>query len=134
LTNREPNEEIVLPVVEERLKIDRQTIETGVLRIHKRVREREEIVKEPVIVDEVEVERVPINRFVDEAPPVRYEGDVTIIPLVEEVLVLEKRLKVTEEVRVFRKQRTMESNQPVTLRSEYVNVERAAAEPPSEAE
>jgi len=115
-----------VPVVEEKLHIDRQTVETGVIRLHKRVLEREELVSEPVVIDEIEIERTPINQIVDEAPAVRYEGDTMIIPLVEEVMVVEKKLMLKEEVRVFRKQRTAESRQPVTLRSEVVQVERTA--------
>jgi uncharacterized protein (TIGR02271 family) len=48
--------------------------------------------------DHVVVERVPIGRVVDAAPPIRQEGDVTILPVMEEIVVLERRLVLKEEV------------------------------------
>ena len=48
------------------------------------------------------VERVPVDQFVDEAPQVRTEGDVTIIPVLEERYVLEKRLVLVEELHIRR--------------------------------
>ena len=75
----------------------------------------------------VEVERVPVDRIVDAAPAVRQDGDVTIIPVMEEVLVVEKRLVLKEELHV-RRRRTQESVEvPVTLRRERVEVERLPA-------
>jgi stress response protein YsnF len=60
--------------------------------------------------------------------PVRTEGDVTIIPVLEETVVVEKRLLLREEVHVRLK--THEEHQPqrVRLRSEDVVVERTRAE------
>lgn len=40
----------------------------------------------------IEVRRVPIDRVVDTAPDIPVEGDVTIIPVLEEVVMVEKRL------------------------------------------
>ena len=58
-------------------------------------------------VEEVEVERVAIDRWVDQMAEVREEGEVTIIPVHAEVLVVEKRLKLVEEIHV-RRRRTEE--------------------------
>ena len=54
----------------------------------------------------------------------RHEGDVTIIPLIEEVLVVEKRLLLREEIRVSRRKTTVNNPQVYTLRREDVQVER----------
>jgi stress response protein YsnF len=61
---------------------------------------------------------------VDGLIPVRTEGDTTILSLVEEVLVVEKRWMLREEIHI-RTQR-IETHQPqrITLRSEDVQVER----------
>ncbi|MCA1628121.1 MAG: YsnF/AvaK domain-containing protein, partial [Acidobacteria bacterium] len=61
------------------------------------VREREEIVDELLLKEAVEVERVIINREVDAPVPVRYEGETMIVPVLEEMLVVEKRLVLKEE-------------------------------------
>lgn len=70
-------------------------------------------IDEPLFTDEVSVERVPVNRIVDAVPETRQEGDVTIIPVIEEVITVEKRLLLREEVRI-RRSRT-EVHQPRTV-------------------
>jgi stress response protein YsnF len=49
---------------------------------------------------------------------------MTIIPLVEEVLVVEKRLLLREEIRVTRRQSAEKFHEVYTLQSEEVHVER----------
>jgi uncharacterized protein (TIGR02271 family) len=116
---------LTIPVVAETLHVDRHTVETGRARITKHVHEREEVIDEPLLREEVAVEHVPINRpWEGPPPPVRYEGEKMIIPLMEEVLVVEKRLMLKEELHVWRVQKTVHAPQHVTLRSEEVTVER----------
>jgi stress response protein YsnF len=69
---------------------------------------------------------VPIDRVVDVAPAVRTENDVTIVPVVEEVLVVEKRLVLKEELHIRRKAETKPVEVPVTLRKQRAVVERLA--------
>jgi stress response protein YsnF len=52
----------------------------------------------------VEIGRVPVGRPVDTMPPVRQEGDTTIVPVVEEIIVVGRRLILKEEVRIRRLQ------------------------------
>lgn len=118
-------ERIVVPVVAEELDIQRRRFETGRVRISKLVHEREELVDEPLLQETVEVERVAVNRVVDQPPSVRTEGDTIVVPVLEEVLVVEKRLMLKEELRITRRQSTTSQPQKVTLRSEEVVVDRA---------
>lgn len=76
----------------------------------------------------VEVRRVPVNRDVDKAPPVRRRGDLLIVPVLEEVLVIEKRLRLREELhlRQLTKQRNVEV--PVERRVQRAIVERSKDE------
>jgi stress response protein YsnF len=88
------------------------------------VEEREAVVREQLSRAYVDIERVPVNRNVDQVPAVREEGDTTIIPVVQEVLVVQKQLVLTEEIRV-RQRRVMEEHvEPVSLRSHRAVVER----------
>ena len=58
------------------------------------------------------------------APQIRTEDEVTIIPVLEEVLVVEKRLMLKREIRI-RKRATSETVEiPVTLRKQQAKVER----------
>jgi uncharacterized protein (TIGR02271 family) len=117
-------EPMVMPVLVEELEVQKRLVETGKVRITKEVHERETVVDEPLFHDKVAITRVPIQRVVDGPVPVREENGTTIISIVEEVLVVEKRLMLREEIHI-RKQR-IETHQPqrITLRSEAVRVER----------
>ncbi len=114
----------VIPVTTEELDVSKEQVTTGKVRITKQVSERTETINESGFRDEVEVERIPVNRFVETIPGVEVEGDTTIIPVVEEVLVVEKRIRIKEEVRVTRKRKEARNPQTVKLRSEDVKVER----------
>ena len=115
---------LVLPIMEETLMVDTRRVETGRVRIRKVVREREELVDPPLLREDVSIERVPVNRMVEGPVPVRYEGDTMIVSMLEEVLVVEARLLLTEELRITR--RRTETHRPVTatVRREDVTVER----------
>ncbi|XYH93581.1 DUF2382 domain-containing protein [Sorangium sp. So ce1128] len=114
-----------MPVVVQELEMKKRTIESGRVRITKQVNERVEAVEEPLERERVFVERVAINQVVTEPPATRQEGDTLIVPVVEEVLVVEKRLVLKEELHITRV-RSVEMSPPehVTLRSEEVRVER----------
>jgi uncharacterized protein (TIGR02271 family) len=114
---------LVVPLIVEELEIEKRQVETGRVRISKVVHEREEVIDEPLLHEEVSIARVPTNRFVDEAIPIRYEGDTMIVSLLEEVPVVEKRLMLKEELWITKRQ--VEAHKPVrvTLRSEETTVE-----------
>jgi uncharacterized protein (TIGR02271 family) len=71
---------------------------------------------------------VPINRVVDGPISVRSEEDTLVIPLLEEVLVVEKRLLLKEEVRITKRRVETHMPQRVTLRREEAVVERVNRE------
>ena len=116
-------ETVVIPIVEEMLTLDKREVITGGVRLTKRVTEREEVVDEALLRESVTVERVSINQIVAVAPPSRQEGDTLIVPVLEEVLVTEKRLLLKEEVRITRTQKTVHDPQTVTVRSEEAVLE-----------
>ena len=115
---------LVMPVIAEELEVQKRLVETGKVRITKVIHEREAVVGEPLYCEEVEVERVPIQRVVDSPIPVRYEGDTVVVSILEEVLVIEKRLMLKEELHI--RKRRVETHQPqqVTLRHEEARIER----------
>jgi stress response protein YsnF len=117
----------VIPVVEERAVILKRKKLTGGLRVRTVVRESEEVIDQALTSDEIEVERVPVDRWVEAPVPIRQEGETTIITLLEEVTVVEKRLRATEEVRITRRRTTRQAAQHVTLRREEAVVERLDA-------
>jgi uncharacterized protein (TIGR02271 family) len=126
------DEPLVIPVVAEELTVEKRQVTRGTVRIHTRVETREEVVDEPLQHEEVTVERVPVNALVDgETPTPHYENEVFVIPILEEVLVVQKRLVLKEEIRVTRRRTTVSRPQQVTLRREVVEIERTASSEPS---
>ena len=121
-----------VPVVEEQVVVAKRRRVTGAVRVATRTREEERLVDEPYDVEEVSVERVPVegDRWVDAPVPVRQEGETTIVPVHEEVVVVETRLRVVEEVRLTRRRSTRRHAERVTVRREEALVERLA--PPGE--
>ena len=118
---------IVLPVMREELHVGVRQVDTGSgVRIHKTVSEQAHQVEQALLRDAVEVKRVPIDRIVplSEAPVARQEGDTFIVPVLEEILVVEKRLRIKEEVHITRTARQEQYADTVVLRTENVSVER----------
>ena len=113
-----------IALVEERISLGKRTIETGRVQVSTHVEARHETVREALVHEDVIVERVQIGRMVDAAPLPRQDGDTWIIPVVEETLVVEKRLLLKEEVHVIRTSRLEPFEQDVTLRAMHADVQR----------
>jgi uncharacterized protein (TIGR02271 family) len=114
----------VIPVIQEQATVKKRVVETGKVHIRKHLREYEELVDIPHIQEEIRVERVPINEFVDDAPTVRTEGETTIIPVLEERYVVEKRLFLTEELRVIKERKESHHPEKVKVLKEEVEIKR----------
>jgi uncharacterized protein (TIGR02271 family) len=106
-------------------------VETGRVRVGVSSQAREETVELPLARERVEVERVPIGREVDAVPPTRREGDTVIVPVVEEVAVVQRKLVLKEEVRLRLVRTTEQHRERVTLRRQQAVVERLPVEQPS---
>lgn len=117
---------LIIPVAEEYLQVSKEVVTTGVVRIDKYLHEREVLISEPLDSETVEVERVPMNVIVESVPAFRTEGDVTVIPVVEEVLVTTKKLRLIEEIRITKRRSTRIYQETAVLRSEELQVERRA--------
>jgi uncharacterized protein (TIGR02271 family) len=118
---------IAIPVHQEELAIGKRIVDTG-----RGVRVRKSVEEVPVAIDEllqreeVTVRRVPVDRVVAlaDAPAPRQEGDTLIVPVVEEIVVVERRLRIKEEIHITRIQHQDRVQDTVFLKSEEVAVER----------
>ena len=117
------NQTQTVPVVAEELTLGTKTHQSTI-RIEKSVSSRDVTIDDPLIREEFEITRVPVNTVVAEAVPPREEGDTLIVPIFEEVLVTEKRLLLREEVHIVRRRVEVRAPQTVTLRKESVDVHR----------
>jgi uncharacterized protein (TIGR02271 family) len=116
-----------IALVEETVAVGKRQKLTGIVRARTDTHEDVVVVDEPMLSEQVEIERVPVDRFIDRPAPVRQEGDTTVIPVVEEVVVVEKRLRLVEEVRISKRQAIRHEPQSITLRRQEAVVERLPA-------
>lgn len=119
------SEEIVVPVIEERLVTDAQWREAGSVTLHLRTEEMPETVEEYVTREELAIEEVAIGRVLadGEVPSQRQEGDILIIPVVEERLVMVKQRVLAKEVRVSKRSRTETREVTETVRRQRVHID-----------
>jgi len=119
------DDQLSIPVTEEQLEVHREVVDTGrTLRLRKQVEEVPADVREPVTREVVDVQRVPVGRVIDGPPAVRHEGDVMVVPVVQERLVTRKELVLVEEIRITRRLEVAQAEAKVVLRRERVVVER----------
>ncbi|HYF02096.1 MAG TPA: YsnF/AvaK domain-containing protein [Patescibacteria group bacterium] len=124
LTKTDSEKSHVIPLVQENLDVRKTEINKARVVVNKIIHEREVKVDEPLLEENVRVERIHKNTIVDSPIPTRQEGDTIIISLVEEVLVVEKRLMLKEEVRIIKDIKEVHKPQTVTLQSEEVEIQR----------
>ena len=129
-----PDDDRKIALVEEHIVVSKHLKAAEALRFHTVVHTDEEVVATPVTREQIEVTRVPIDRWVDAAVPERQEGDTRIITLHAEVVVTETRLKAIEEVRITKRRDTRETTERVTVRREEAVLERIPAPAPGAAE
>jgi stress response protein YsnF len=118
----------VVPVVEETATVLKRQVTTGKVRVHTHVDTVQELARASLRSDQIDVTRVPIDKVVDAVPTVRTEGDVTIVPVLEEVLVVETKLVLKEEIHIRHRVETENVEVPVVLRRQRAVVERLDAE------
>ena len=128
MTSSMPDQgEAAIPLAEEVAAVSVRRVTTGRVEVRTLTDTFEETVRATLGQETVEVTRVPIDRQVETAPAIRTEGDVTIVPVLEEILVVEKRLVLKEEIHIRRITRTEHIETPVTLRRQRAVVERREA-------
>ena len=116
-----------LLLAEEQVSVGKREVVTDRVRIRTVTREAEELVAQDLAGETVEVTTVPMGHEIDAVPAVREEGDLTIIPIVEEILVVEKRLVLKEEVHIRRTRSVEHVQTPVILRKQEAVIERLGA-------
>jgi uncharacterized protein (TIGR02271 family) len=106
----------VLPLIEEELSVGRETVSTGRVEVRVEQRETRSSVELEAVSDVVDVARVPIGREVERAEPPYQEGDDWVVPVYEEVVKVERRLVLKEEIRLRRRRQTERWQEEVVLR------------------
>jgi uncharacterized protein (TIGR02271 family) len=115
---------ITIPLGSEDVELSKRVVQQAVVRIQTKVREEERIIETRLLKDEITVERVELNLPIESPLEPRYEGEVLIIPVIEEVLVVRKQLVLKEELRITQRSVARPHAQAVLLRHEEATVER----------
>jgi stress response protein YsnF len=113
-----------IPLHVEEISVSRREIKKADVQIALITGTREQLIDEELTRVRAEIQRVPIDRTVEIVPPIRQEGDITIIPVVEEVIVVERRLVLKEEVRVRRVSTKEQHQETVVLRRQEAVITR----------
>lgn len=128
-------EEMVLPLIEEALRIGKRKVETGRVRISVGTEQEDRVVRETLRSERAGVERVAIGRELAEGeavPVVRRDPDgALVVPILEEILVIERRLVLREELRLLVSATEEAVEETVTLRRQRVVVDRLPPAPPA---
>lgn len=114
-----------VPVIEEQLAVGRRVVDTGAgVRVRRGVETRTAHIDEPVIRESVDVQRVACERPLEAPLAPWYDGDTLVVPVIDEVLVVEKRWVLREEIRITRRRSETRHTEDVPLRRDTVHMER----------
>ena len=116
-----------LPILEETMTVSKRQVVTGLVRVSTVTETRDEIAEVALDRNVVDVTRVPIGTRIEVAPAVRTEGDTTIVPVVEERLVVTKQLFLVEELHIRHHIEHEVAHRSVPLRRQQVKIERLDA-------
>ena len=114
----------IVPLHAEEISVTRKLVERGTVRVRTITTTHDVLVDEVLTDETVCIDRVAVGQFVDVMPQPREDGDTTIIPVVEEVITVTRRLFLKEEVRVKRVTTARRHLETVTLRREDAVIER----------
>ena len=119
-----------IELAEERIHVEKRLVESGRARVRVTVEEHDETIEALLMRQDLVIERVPIGTRIDAVPAVRREGDTVVIPVVEEIAVVEKRLVLKEELHIRIDVTRQPETQTVRLRREHAEIERTAPATP----
>ncbi len=122
---KENDRTVRIPVVEERLAAGKRQVDGRSVSVTTRPVTETVSIAEQLAQEDISVERVAVDRVVDQQPGVREEGDVTIIPVVEERLKVTIELVLREEIHVRRTRSTVTETREVELSRTEVDIDQS---------
>jgi uncharacterized protein (TIGR02271 family) len=118
--------EMKIPLLEEQATVTKRDVPTGRVRVSTHVENIDEVAHADLLSDNVEITRVTIGeRVTGSVPQVRTEGDLTIVPIFEEVMVVEKQLFLKEELHIRKRSEATSVEVPVTLKRQWADIDRS---------
>ena len=84
------------------MEVTPRVVELGYLRIQKKIDEYLDERSVRLSQHDVQIERVQVDEIVPEVIAPYMDGDVYVVPVIEEEVVIQRRLRLKEELRVHR--------------------------------
>ena len=123
--------EMKIPLFEETVSVSKHVVPTSKVQISRVTHSQEQLIDELLHHEQIEIERTAVNKPIDTMPSIRQEEDIIVIPVVEEVVRVERSLLLKEEVRIRRIRTTERFQESVTLRKQEAVINRLPVAPPA---
>lgn len=124
-------EEQRLPLMEEHATLDKARVLDSRISIERTTTSAEELLETELAREEVEIEHIAKNQPVEDgySAEVRYEGEVMIIPVIEEHVEIIRRRVLKEEVHIRKVKKVEPYQQKVLIRSQEVKIRKEKGKP-----
>ncbi|MEG3111545.1 DUF2382 domain-containing protein [Pantoea sp. T14] len=116
--------DVTLKLAEEQIELTKQKVVDGRVRVTRSTTEHDEVINTLLNKEKVEVEHVAKAQHVESMPEIREENGVLIVPVVEEEVVVVRKLVLKEEIHIRKVQETVPFQEVVTRRKQQVNIEK----------
>jgi len=114
----------VIPISEELVHVEKTKVAHGRITVRTVTDTFSEIAAADLKRGRIDIKKIRVNRQIDRNPGIRTEGDLTIIPVIKEILYTEKRLMLVEEIHVRRSLHVEHVERPIELRRQRVVIEK----------
>lgn len=117
-------EAVSMPLAEEQATISKQRKVHSRISLTRSTQQVEKLLETELTHEHVEIEHVPMNYQVadDYSSEIRQEGDVFIIPVIEEQVEIITKRVLKEEIHIHKHTSKEEFQQKVTLRNQEVKI------------
>lgn len=114
----------IIPLAEEQAEVTTTRVVDRRIRIHRSTTTAEKLLETELWHEEVEIKHIAKNETLEEGyfPQVRQEGDVLIVPVIEEQVEIIRRHILKEEVHIHKLKKNEQFEQKVTLRSQEIEI------------
>ena len=116
--------DVTLKLAEEQIELTKQKVVDGRVRVTRSTTEHDEVINTLLNKEKVEVEHVAKAQHIESMPEIREENGVLIVPVVEEEIVVVRKLVLKEEIHIRKVQETVPFQEVVTRRKQQVNIEK----------
>jgi uncharacterized protein (TIGR02271 family) len=121
-SNKKENE--IIRVHQEGIDISKKVVDRRKISLHKSVNTETVSHDIPLLHDNIRIEHITFNKEVAEIPKIREKGNMIIIPVIEEVAVVTKKIMLVKEIHITNEQTEKIEHIETSLRKESVTIDK----------